>query len=198
MQLEFPFFFSNIYHCDCNEMTHNKSPMLLQGTHRNSLLHMTINWIAALFSQDLNSGWKTVNLTHWDQVMNICVSKQTIIVSDNGLSPGGCLAIIGTNAGILSIGALGTNCSEMFIEIYIFSFKKMHLKMSSLKWQPFCLGPNALTLLVVKPEYSWRNYQCHGCWCPGSCCHQDISSHGIAWAGQVLMFGEWFKLPALS
>ena len=49
------------------------------------------------------------------------------------LSPGRRRAIIWTNAGILLIGPLGTNFSEIFIEIHIFSFKKMHLKMSSAK-----------------------------------------------------------------
>ena len=52
----------------------------------------------------------------------ICVSKLNIIGSDNGLSPGRRQAIIWTNAGILLIGPLGTNFSE--IEINIFSFKK--------------------------------------------------------------------------
>ena len=44
---------------------------------------------------------------------HICVSKQTIIGSDNGLSPGRRQAIIWTNAGILLIGTLGTNFSEI-------------------------------------------------------------------------------------
>ena len=40
-------------------------------------------------------------LTHWDRVTYICVSKLTIIGSDNGLSPGQHQVIIWTNAGIL-------------------------------------------------------------------------------------------------
>ena len=32
--------------------------------------------------------WTVFLLTHWGQVMHICVSKLTIIGSDNGLSPG--------------------------------------------------------------------------------------------------------------
>ena len=71
--------------------------------------------------------------------------KLTIIGSDNGLSPGRHKAIIWTNAGILLIGPLGTNFSEIVIVIQTFSFKKMHLKMSSAKWRPFCLGLNVLT-----------------------------------------------------
>ena len=76
--------------------------------------------------------------------MHICINKQTIIVSDNGFAPGRRQAIIWNNAGIFLIGPLGTNFSEILIEIYIFSFKKMHLKMSSGIWQPFCLGLNVL------------------------------------------------------
>ena len=76
---------------------------------------------------------------------HICVSKQTIIGSDNGLSPGRCQAIIWTNAGILLIGTSGTNFSEILIEIRIFSFKKMGMKVSSANWRPFCLGLNVLT-----------------------------------------------------
>ena len=83
-------------------------------------------------------------LTHWGRVTHTCVVKLTIIGSDNGLSPGRRQAIIWTNPGILLIGRLGTNFSEILIGIQTFSFKKMHLKMSSAKWRPFCLGLNVL------------------------------------------------------
>ena len=83
-------------------------------------------------------------LTHWGRVTHICVGKLTIIGSDNGLSPGRRQAIIWTNAGILLIGPLGTNFSEILIAIQTFSFKKMYLKMASAKWRPFRLGLNVL------------------------------------------------------
>ena len=70
----------------------------------------------------------------------ICVGNLAIIGSDNGLSPGRRQAIIWTNAGILSIGPLGTNFSEILIKIDTLSFKKMYLKISSGKWRPCCLG----------------------------------------------------------
>ena len=76
---------------------------------------------------------------------HICVACLTIIASDNGLSPSRCQAIIWTNAGILLIRPLGTNFSEIVIEILTLSFKKMHLKMSSAKRRPFCLGLNELS-----------------------------------------------------
>ena len=94
-------------------------------------------------------------LSHWGRVTHICVSKLTIIGSDNGLSPGRRQAIIWTNDGILLIGPLGTNFSDILIEIYKFSFKKMHLKMSSGKWRPICLGLNVLktglNLVIILP-----------------------------------------------
>ena len=76
------------------------------------------------------------HLTHWGRVTHICVVKLTIIGSDNGLSPGRRQAIIWTNAGLLLIRPLGTNFGEFGIGIQTFSFKKMHLKMSSTKWRP--------------------------------------------------------------
>ena len=73
----------------------------------------TMHWISLLY------------ITYWDRVMHICISKLTIIGWDNGLSPDWRQAIIWTNAGILLIGPLGTNFSEILIEIHGFSFKKM-------------------------------------------------------------------------
>ena len=74
----------------------------------------------------------------------ICISKLTIIGSDNGLSPGRCLAIIWIIAGILLIGLLGISFIEISIKINTFPFKKMHLKMLSAQWRLFCLGFNEL------------------------------------------------------
>ena len=76
------------------------------------------------------------------------------IGSNNGLSPDRRQAIIWTNAGILLIGRLGTNFIEILIEIHTFSSEKMHLKMSSGKWRPFCPGGDELTLY---------DCQCEGC-----------------------------------
>ena len=72
-------------------------------------------------------------LTHWGRVTHICVSKFSILGSDNGLSPGWRQAIIWTNAGILLIGPLGTNFNGILSKIQTFSFKKMRFKTSSAK-----------------------------------------------------------------
>ena len=103
-------------------------------------------------------------LTRWGRVTHICVSKISIIGSDNGLSPGRRQAIIWTNAGILLIGPLGTNFSEDLIEILTFSFTKVQSKVSSAKWWPFCLGLNVLksdlwfTIVTTTLYAMWCKY----------------------------------------
>ena len=110
--------------------------------HSKSLLLFWIpSWTAKCF---LWLSPETSELTHWGRVTHICVSKLTIIGSDNGLSPGRRQAIIWTNDGILLIGPLETNFREILIGIRTFSFRKMHLKMSSAEWRPFGLGLNVL------------------------------------------------------
>ena len=81
-----------------------------------------------------------VVLTHRGRVMNICVGILNIIGSENGLSPGRRQANFWTNAGTLLIEPLITNFSDILIRIQTSLFKKMQLKMSSAKWQTFCLG----------------------------------------------------------
>ena len=81
-----------------------------------------------------------------------------MVWSHNGLSPERCQTIIWISAGILLIGHLGTNSCEIVIEIYIFSFKKMHLKTSSTNFWPFCLGLNVFTL-SEKHRSSWWRHQ---------------------------------------
>ena len=105
-----------------------------------------------------------LSLTHWGRATHICVDKLTTIGSDNGLSPGRCQAIVWTIAGILLIGPLGTNFSEILIGIQTFSFKKMHLKMSSAKWRPSCLGLNVLNKGTYISLGNW--FWSHGTyWC---------------------------------
>ena len=83
-----------------------------------------------------------------------CIRVSTIVIigSDNGLSRGQRQAIIWPNAGILLIGLLGVNFSEILIEIDTFSFKKMHLKMSSAKW---CLFRLDLSVLYSGSFHNW-------------------------------------------
>ena len=101
------------------------------------------------------------HLTQWDRVAHICAGELTIIVSDNGLSPGRRQTIIWTNAGILLMGPYGTNFSKILIEILIFSFTKMSLKGLSATKRPFCIGLNVLKLGLVfsSKSYTYLNDQ---------------------------------------
>ena len=73
-----------------------------------------------------------LTLTHRGRVTHICVGKLTIIGSDNCLSPRRRLAIIWPNAGMLPIGPLATNFSEILIKIWNFSSTKMGY------WSHYC------------------------------------------------------------
>ena len=103
--------------------------------------HGDVTWGIYAF----NSEWRIYASLNW-----------IIIGSDNGLSPVRRRAIIWTNAGILLIGTLERNFTEILIGIQTFSFKKLHLKTSSGKWRPFCLGLNVLN--HRQPECLFRVY----------------------------------------
>ena len=116
---------------------------------------------------------------------HICVSKLTIIGSDNGLSPGRRQTIILTNAGILLIGPLRTNFSGILIKIQTFSFKKMRLIVSSAKRWPFCLG----RVYGFPCYHDWR-WMCEASWN-----NDDMQNHHILmpflsrWNDQT-----WYKI----
>ena len=126
--------------------------MPLDQTVDKSTLVQVMAWCHQATSHYLSQCWPRSmaspghkELTHWGRVTHICVSRLIITDWDNGLSPGRRQAIIWTNAGILLIGPVGTNFSDISIKILAFSFKKMPLKVSSAKRRPFCLGLNDCT-----------------------------------------------------
>ena len=133
-------------------------------------------------------------LTHWGWATHICVSKLTTICSENGLLPGRCQATIWTNAGILFIGPLGTNFSEILIEIHTFLFKKMHLKMSSAKWHTFCLSPNVLMygLLCQETICNWW-LPCENCQLYETCFNIMMSSYKLV-QSLILRHSNWLWL----
>ena len=174
-------------------------------------------WIGPLVKSMLN---------HWRRVTHICISKLTIIGSDNCLLPARRQAIIWTNAGILLIGPLGTNFSKISIKIHTFSFKKMHLKMLSARWRPFCLSLNMLsfhihhrpsflassTFLLQRPDDSRHVEGAGGChrspnprtvrlrlWCEHRVAH---CRHGVhipclpGWVWAYLQGVQHWRIPA--
>ena len=71
-------------------------------------------------------------ITHWGRVTHIGVGKLTSTGSDNDF--------ICNDAGILLIGTLGTNLTEILCDTNIFSFKKINLEMTCAKWWQLYLG----------------------------------------------------------
>ena len=128
-----------------------------------------IHWEMCIYyrpteGSNLKSSWISevvIVLTHWGRVTHICVGNLAINGSENGLSPGRRQAITSINVGILLIGPLGTNFSEMIIEIHKFSFTKIHLKMSSRKWRPFRLGLNLLNRSPNPAFYVFARKETH-------------------------------------
>ena len=115
------------------------------------------DWWEAIIGLDSGlapNWWQALILTHWGQVTHICIGKSNIIGSDNSLSPDRHQAIIWTNAGVLLIGHLGTYFSEILTRIQTFLFKKIHMKMLSAKWRPFCLSLNVLS--NDDPVHPWH------------------------------------------
>ena len=98
---------------------------------------------------------KTVwDLNYWSGMTHICVSKLTIIGSDNGWSPGGHQVIIWINAETLFIWPVETQFNEISIKYN----KKMRLKTRSTKCRPCCFGLNVLTHFLPRAAYALVNW----------------------------------------
>ena len=85
---------------------------------------------------------------------------------------------------------LWTSANENSIEIYTFSFKKIHLKMLSGKWRPFRLGLNVLKWCDMSTKVSQitDNFE--------SSCHWWIPlTHGQKFCGKCfhVMTSSWSK-----
>ena len=83
---------------------------------------------------------------------HICVSELTIIGADNDLSSGRRQVIFWTNVGMLSIEPLGTNFSEILIEIQENAFKYVVKKMAAiLSWLQRVNGVESDGIYVLGP-----------------------------------------------
>ena len=75
-------------------------------------------------------------LTHLPLVPHICISESTQHWFRYMIA----CCLVGAKPLSKLIGRLWTNFSEIFIKTQKFSFTKMHLKRSSVKWGTFCPG----------------------------------------------------------
>ena len=100
-------------------------------------------------------------ITHWGWVTHICVSKLTIIGSDNGLLPGRRQPITWINAGILLIKPLGTNFNEILIgNIFIQEnvFESVVCEMAAILSRPQCVkdGHEEVNNKSLLPKLSYN------------------------------------------
>ena len=128
-----------------------------------STLSNAMAWCCQARSQYLSQCWPIstspygITRSHWVKSLRprdaYMPRKTCHYCADDGRHQ----AIIWTNAEILLIGPLGTNFSGMLIKIHAFLFKKMHLKMSSVKCRIFCLTLNVLRRQVMKYRSLWSH-----------------------------------------
>ena len=110
-----------------------------------SFMHILINRLKHIDSwmqKRLNSSAETVN------ILSQLVSVLVTIGTDNGLLPVQHQAITWTNADLQSVRPWRTYFNKILFETREFSFKEMHLKLSSAKRKPFYLRLNILTVLL--------------------------------------------------
>ena len=115
------------------------------------------SWSNGAAHRDPGGGY----LTHWGQETHICISKISIIGSDNGLLPGP-LHYLNQCWDIDNFtprNKLWYNINRKLIHFY--SFKKMHLKMSSGKWRPSCLSLNVLNHIRIHCFLSFPEWSIH-------------------------------------
>ena len=87
-----------------------------------------------------------------NSLTHICVGKLTIIGSDNDLSPVHRQAIIWN----IINWRLGNKLQWNFIRNSNIFIQGMHIKMSSVKWRPFCLGLNVLNVIPLIHNSLWH------------------------------------------
>ena len=88
-------------------------------------------------------------LTHWGLVMHICHQPRPSLVQIMACRLFGAKPLSKPMLGYCELNSLRTNFSEILIKIQNFSLRKIHLKISSVKWRPYCLGLNVLTVEAV-------------------------------------------------
>ena len=81
----------------------------------------------------------------YPKLLKMCADNMAIQVTHLPIVPNICISESGQHW-LSSIGFLGTNFSEILIEIHKFSFTKMHLKISSAQQRPFCPGGDELPM----------------------------------------------------
>ena len=94
----------------------------------------------------------------WSSVNSLNPSDAYIFVgiigADNGLSPVWCQTFSWTLAGLYLTESVGTNFSEIWVRVHQFSYKTVHLKMTSEEWWLFSsyIKPQCISVTVSGPS----------------------------------------------
>ena len=94
------------------------------------------------------------DITHCGLVMSVILAH---FVSGNDLLPIWCQVITWTSAILISIRTWRPNFNLILIKFWTFSFKKIHLKLSSAKWLPFFSNS---VLRIMKNNNSYCQVAC--------------------------------------
>ena len=98
------------------------------------------------------------------------------------------LWILGGNDGILLIRTIGTNSSEILIEIHTFSFKKIHLKMSSGKCTAILSRPLCVNSVWPSDAILRRR---SGALAQVMACCLTVPSHYLNQCGLIISNSRW-------
>ena len=79
------------------------------------------------------------------------------------------------------IDPTGANCSETLSQIDTFSFKKMHLKISSGNWQPFFARPQCINLHVICFNFMSLSYDSILNHCPSVVSRYFVKAMRLLW-----------------
>ena len=153
-------------------------PKMLKQCHANKLCGQEdiIVWLVCLFfwpqhpefnffSPDENIAIQNeycFRCAHWGRVTHICVSKLTVIGSDNGMSPDRRQAIIWTNAEILLIGPFGTKFnrnSNIFVQEN--AFESVVCEMAAISSRPQCVKISTISttpMVAQSAPHQWVHY----------------------------------------
>ena len=97
-------------------------------------------------------------LINWGRVTHICVSKINHHWSREWFVAWSAPSHYLNQCWIIVHWNLKNKLQWNLNKICTFTFKKMHLKMSSVKWRPFCLGLNMLRTIIQRQQTAKYNH----------------------------------------
>ena len=137
-------FMSSMYECDlkrsmCVKKTRTAKVLMPSVSQcwfwnvRHHHLYFRQRWVNVFSLLDHQLYPATDSLTHWGRMTHICVSKLTIIGSDNWYRLAGVKRLSEPMLGYYQLD----RSKQTSVNSCIFQFRKLHLQLSSGNWRPF-------------------------------------------------------------